>query len=64
MYNFNGYKSRLLHVTSGIPQGSNLGPLMFILFINDLVESINTHTHKWMFADDLKTFTTLYSIND
>lgn len=40
--------------SSGVPQGSNLGPLLFLLFINDLMDAI--HVPKLMFADDLKIF--------
>lgn len=40
---------------SGVPQGSNLGPLFFILFINDLCDSIK-HSDFLLFADDLKIF--------
>ena len=37
-------------ITAGVPQGSHLGPVLFILFINDLVEAINCPTE--IFADD------------
>ena len=37
---------------SGVPQGSAIAPMLFILFINDLAESINCPTA--LFADDLK----------
>ena len=42
-------------VTSGVPQGSVLGPVLTILYINDLVLNLNNSTAK-LFADDAKIF--------
>ena len=49
-----GQRSLPYAVTSGVTQGSNLGPLLFLLFINDLVMAIQAP--KLLYADDLKIF--------
>ena len=53
----NGVKSLVALILSGIPQGSVLGPLLFICFINDTSEVVQSSIQ--MFADDTKIFRTV-----
>ena len=53
-----GVNSNWSSLRSGVPQGSTLGPLLFLLCINDVIENINSSIR--LFADD----TSLYIIVD
>ena len=52
----NGQSSKWSHVKPGVPQGSILGPLLFLVYISDLPEGLTTSAK--LFADE----TTLFSV--
>ena len=59
----NNTYSYLLPVVSGVPQGSILGPLLFIMYMNDLPDSIHK-SKALLFADDTKCFKHIKSLDD
>lgn len=56
---FKGHQSNYLPVQSGVPQGSVLGPLLFLIFINDIVKDISVKIK--LYADDCVLYT---EVND
>ena len=59
-----GTTSKSAPVLSGIPQGSVLGPLLFLLFINDLPDCISAGATARLFADDCVLYRTFKSEED
>jgi hypothetical protein len=59
---YNGTHSSPIDVTSGVPQGSVLGPLLFLLFINDIADNIESPMR--LFADDSVIYREIRSVDD
>ncbi len=57
-----GATSQSLHVLSGVPQGTVLGPLLFLVFINDLPDCVQSRVR--LFADDCVLYRPIKDQND
>ena len=60
----NNVISESVDVLSGIPQSSILGPLLFVLFINDIYANIDNDSNIALFADDTKIWRDINSESD
>ena len=60
----NGAESTERSVLSGIPQGSVLGPMLFVIYINDLPECVLGVALSFLFADDTKLFNKINCVDD
>ena len=56
----NGQHSSWSDVFVGVPQGSILGPLLFLIYINDLSDGIQSNPK--LFSDDTSLFSTAHNI--
>ena len=57
---FDGKSFYWRHISSGVPQGSALGPLFFLVYTNDLVDKMSSDAK--LVADDASLFTVVYNI--
>ena len=62
----NGFVSELMDINIGVPQGSCLGPLLFLLYINDLPLAVENFTVA-IYADNYSLsyrYENIYQLND
>jgi hypothetical protein len=60
---YNSCKSVEMSISCGVPQGSVLGPLLFLIYMNDLPDCLN-NVNNILFADDTTLYQSARSIDD
>ena len=59
-----GTASDWKRVTSGVPQGSIIGPILFLVYVNDIAENLSADTSLPLYADDAKCSRVINDLND
>ena len=57
----NGSNSSIITILTGVPQGSVLGPLLFLIYINDLCKCLK-YSETYPFVDDINMFQSYSSL--
>ena len=57
----NGSNSSIITILTGVPQGSVLGPLLFLIYINDLCKCLK-YSETYPFLDDINMFQSYSSL--
>ena len=60
---FNGLRSGTFRCTTGVPQGGNLAPFLFVIYVNEIPRIIK-HSKCLLFADDLKIYKEINTVHD